>query len=89
MAKLSAVLRNEKRRKLVAKYAAKRAELLKIIQDPKGSDEERQAARAKLESFPRNASPVRVRATGARSRGVPAGTSASSGSRAARCARSP
>jgi small subunit ribosomal protein S14 len=61
MAKLSAVLRNEKRRKLVAKYAPKRAELLKIIQDPKTPDEERQAARAKLESFPRNASPVRVR----------------------------
>ncbi|MCX7892573.1 MAG: 30S ribosomal protein S14 [Burkholderiales bacterium] len=61
MAKLSAVLRNEKRRKLVAKYAAKRAELLKIIQDPKTSDEERQAARAKLAGFPRNASPVRVR----------------------------
>jgi small subunit ribosomal protein S14 len=61
MAKLSAVLRNEKRRKLAAKYAPKRAELLKIIQDPKVSDEERQAARAKLESFPRNASTVRVR----------------------------
>ena len=61
MAKLSAVLRNEKRRKLVAKYAAKRAELLKIIQDPKMSDEDRHAARAKLEQFPRNASPVRVR----------------------------
>ncbi|MGA8056398.1 MAG: 30S ribosomal protein S14 [Burkholderiales bacterium] len=61
MAKLSLILREQKRRKTVTKYAAKRAELLKTLQDPKTPDEERFAARAKLEQLPRNASPVRLR----------------------------
>jgi len=61
MAKLSTVLRNEKRRKLVAKFSAKRATLMTVINDAKASDEDRAAARAKLERLPRNSSPVRVR----------------------------
>ena len=61
MAKLSTVLRNEKRRKLVAKFQAKRAALLAVIDDQKASDEDRAAARAKLERLPRDSSPVRVR----------------------------
>ena len=61
MAKLSTVLRNEKRRKLVAKFQAKRAALLTVINDAKAADEDRMAARAKLERLPRDSSPVRVR----------------------------
>ena len=61
MAKLSTVLRNEKRRKLVAKFQAKRATLMAVINDAQASDEDRAAARAKLERLPRNSSPVRVR----------------------------
>jgi small subunit ribosomal protein S14 len=61
MAKLSTVLRNEKRRKLVAKFQAKRAALMAVINDQKASDEDRAAARAKLERLPRDSSPVRVR----------------------------
>ena len=61
MAKLSTVLRNEKRRKLVAKFAAKRATLMAVINDAKASDDDRAEARAKLERLPRNSSPVRVR----------------------------
>jgi len=61
MAKLSTVLRNEKRRKLVAKFQAKRATLMTVINDAKASDEDRAAARARLERLPRNSSPVRVR----------------------------
>jgi small subunit ribosomal protein S14 len=61
MAKLSTVLRNEKRRKLVAKFQAKRATLMAVINDAKASDEDRAAARATLERLPRNSSPVRVR----------------------------
>ncbi|MDX9698678.1 MAG: 30S ribosomal protein S14 [Rhodocyclaceae bacterium] len=61
MAKLALINREEKRRKLVAKYAAKRAELLAIIKDSKLSEEERMAARLKLQQLPRNASPVRER----------------------------
>jgi small subunit ribosomal protein S14 len=61
MAKLSTVLRNEKRRKLVAKFQAKRAALMAVINDQKAADEDRAAARAKLERLPRDSSPVRVR----------------------------
>jgi len=61
MAKLSTVLRNEKRRKLVAKFQAKRAALMTVINDARASDDDRAAARAKLERLPRDSSPVRVR----------------------------
>lgn len=53
--------REEKREKLVAKYAKQRADLKAAIQNPKTSDEERWAAQLKLQSFPRDASPVRLR----------------------------
>jgi small subunit ribosomal protein S14 len=53
--------REEKRRALVKKYAAKRAELMAIIQDGKASDEEKAEARDKIQAMPRDASPVRLR----------------------------
>ena len=61
MPKTSAINRNEKRRKLVAKYAAKRAELKAILLNPETSDEDFFAAQKKLQKLPRNSSPVRVR----------------------------
>ncbi len=61
MAKKSMIERERKRAKLVAKYAAKRAELKAIIRSPGASDEERYAAIANLNKIPRNASPVRQR----------------------------
>jgi small subunit ribosomal protein S14 len=61
MAKISKIVRNEQRRKTVAKYAAKRAELKKIINNPASSPEEVDAAVLKLSKIPRNASPARVR----------------------------
>jgi small subunit ribosomal protein S14 len=61
MAKLSLILREQKRRKTVAKYATRRAELKTILQDPKTPDEERMLARDKLQQLPRNASPARLR----------------------------
>lgn len=61
MAKKSMLMRNAKREKTVKRYAAKRVELKRIIGDPKTSDEEKQAAQAKLQSLPRDASPVRLR----------------------------
>src|SRR6185295_1487314 len=61
MAKLAVKLRNEKRRKTVEKFKAKRAALLDIIQDPRASDEAREEARGKLQRLPRDASPVRLR----------------------------
>src|SRR5581483_470781 len=61
MAKLAVKLRNEKRRKTVEKFKAKRAGLLEIINDARASDEARDEARAKLQKLPRDASPVRIR----------------------------
>jgi small subunit ribosomal protein S14 len=61
MAKLALINREEKRRKTVAKYAAKRAALNAQINDMKLSEEERMSARLSLQQLPRNASPVRAR----------------------------
>ena len=61
MAKLSLINREKKREALVAKYAVKRAELVKIIQDQSKSEEERYEARLKLQQLPRNANPTRLR----------------------------
>ena len=61
MAKISKVVKNEKRKKTVAKYATKRAEYKKIINNPQSSIEEVDAAVLKLQGLPRNASAVRVR----------------------------
>lgn len=61
MAKTALINRDEKRRAAVKKYAAKRAELLAIANDPKLAQEERYEARLKLQKLPRDASPVRLR----------------------------
>jgi small subunit ribosomal protein S14 len=61
MAKLALKLRDQKRRKTVEKFKARRATLLEIMQDPRASDEAREEARAKLHKLPRDASPVRLR----------------------------
>jgi small subunit ribosomal protein S14 len=61
MAKLALINREEKRRKLVEKYAAKRAGLMAIIGDFSRPEAERFEARQKLQTLPRNASPVRLR----------------------------
>jgi len=61
MAKLALINREEKRAKTVAKFAAKRAALFAIINNVNLSDEERAAARSKLQELPRDASPSRQR----------------------------
>ena len=61
MAKLALINRDEKRREMVKKYAAKRSELLAVINDVSRSDEERFEARLKFQALPRNSSPVRLR----------------------------
>ena len=61
MAKLALVLRDQKRRKTVEKFKAKRTALIEIIEDSRASDEAREEARAKLQRLPRDASPVRLR----------------------------
>ncbi len=61
MAKKSSILKNERRRRLVKKYAGKRARLLEQASDKSASDEDRLIARLKLAELPRNANPTRVR----------------------------
>lgn len=61
MAKLALILRDQNRRKTVKKFAAKRAELMALINDQKLNPEDRYEARLRLQKLPRNASPVRLR----------------------------
>jgi len=61
MARLSVINREEKRRKLVKKFAAKRLELKKAINDLSLSEEDRAAARTSLELLPRDSSECRLR----------------------------
>jgi small subunit ribosomal protein S14 len=61
MAKVSMVMRELKRTRTVAKYAAKRAELKAIIVSLDKSDDEKWEAQVALQKLPRDASPVRQR----------------------------
>jgi small subunit ribosomal protein S14 len=61
MAKKSAIEKNNRRRKLAQKYAARRAKLKTIARDRKRPTEERLAATLKLAELPRNSSPTRIR----------------------------
>lgn len=61
MAKVSAVEKNNRRRKMVKNHAAKRAALKKITMDRSLPIEERFKATLKLAEMPRNGARVRVR----------------------------
>jgi small subunit ribosomal protein S14 len=60
MAKKSAIQRNKKRERLVARYAAKRNALKKVLADPSTSEDDFYSAQAKLTKLPKNSSPVRL-----------------------------
>jgi small subunit ribosomal protein S14 len=61
MAKKSMIARDVKRAKIVQRFAAKRAELKRVIKSQASSDDERTEAMDKLHKLPRNASPSRMR----------------------------
>jgi small subunit ribosomal protein S14 len=61
MAKLSSINKNEKRKKLVKKYAGRYARLKAIANDKTQDDGDRLMARLKLAEVPRNGNPTRVR----------------------------
>ncbi|MFN8916378.1 MAG: 30S ribosomal protein S14 [Burkholderiales bacterium] len=61
MAKLSLINREVKRVKLAQKFAKKREALSAIINDQSKSEDERYAARLKLQQLPRNSNPTRQR----------------------------
>ena len=60
MAKKSMIAREVKRKKTVAKYTVKKAELKAIFLNMNATDEERADAYKKLQKLPRNASASRV-----------------------------
>jgi small subunit ribosomal protein S14 len=73
MAKKSKIAKNEQRKRTVAKYADRRAELKAVMADGQATAEQKQAAQSGLNALPRDASPVRVRSRGGttgRPRGV-------------------
>jgi len=59
MAKTSQVYRDLNRKQLIAKYAARRAELRKKLQDPNVELDEKIAAQAAFAKLPRNSCPTR------------------------------
>ncbi|MFY9642227.1 MAG: 30S ribosomal protein S14 [Rhodomicrobium sp.] len=61
MAKTGMIERNNKRRRITARDAQKRADLKEIANNKDIPMEERFAARLKLAQLPRNGSPTRVR----------------------------
>jgi small subunit ribosomal protein S14 len=61
MAKVSIINREQKRREVVKKFAAKRTALEAIATNVSLTEEERFAARQKIQALPRNSSPVRLR----------------------------
>ena len=61
MAKTSSIQKNQKRMRLVKKFAAKRAALKTMANNRSLSPEERFNARLKLTTLPRDSSPSRVR----------------------------
>ena len=61
MAKISKVVKNEKRKKMVAQYAERRAELKKIINNPASTPEQVDEAVMQLAKAAARCQPVRVR----------------------------
>src|SRR4026208_1442060 len=61
MAKKSSIEKNNRRRRMVAQFATRRAELRARAKDESLSLEERFQARLKLAELPRNSSKVRIR----------------------------
>jgi len=61
MAKKSSIAKNNRRKELVKRAWEKRDELRRIAKDMNLSEEEREAARLKLNKMPRNTSHVRIR----------------------------
>ncbi len=61
MAKISKVVKNQQRKKMVVQYAERRAAFKKTINNPNSTPEEVDAAVIKLQKLPRDASPTRVR----------------------------
>lgn len=61
MARVAKIVSNNKKKKLVERYAKKRQELKNKVIDKSLSDDERTQAMFELQKLPKNSSPIRVR----------------------------
>ena len=61
MAKTSKVVKNERRKEIVARYAERRAALKATIRNPQTSDADREKAFEQLRKLPRDSSATRIR----------------------------
>jgi small subunit ribosomal protein S14 len=61
MAKKSRIEKNNKRIRMAAQYAERRAALKETIRSPHSTWEDKEEAKIKLQELPRNSSPIRVR----------------------------
>jgi small subunit ribosomal protein S14 len=61
VAKKSKIVKNDRRRAIVARYAERRAQVKEIIRSPSSTGEQREAAQRELARQPRDASAVRLR----------------------------
>ena len=61
MAKLSSINKNERRKRLVKKYAGRYSKLKAIANDESKDETERLIARLKMAEVPRNGNPTRIR----------------------------
>jgi len=61
MAKKGKLEKNDKRAVLIAKYAERRRELVKVLKDEEATPDEKRQAMTKLQALPRDSSSVRYR----------------------------
>jgi small subunit ribosomal protein S14 len=61
VAKRSKIVKNERRRELVERYAQRRAQLRAVLSSPHSTPEQRADARRELDRQPRDASATRLR----------------------------
>ncbi|MDX1689878.1 MAG: 30S ribosomal protein S14 [Acidimicrobiia bacterium] len=61
MAKKSKIVKNQKRKELIERYAERRAELIEIIKDPETDYADRREAYQQIAKMPRDASATRYR----------------------------
>ncbi|QRO86940.1 30S ribosomal protein S14 [Kytococcus sedentarius] len=61
MAKTSKIVKDRRRREVVARYAEQRAALKRTVSSPQSTAGERAAAVVALQKLPRDASPTRLR----------------------------
>ena len=61
MAKRSQILRDQKRKRLIQKFAARRSELRKKLNDPEVSIEEKLEVQEHFAKLPRNSCPTRLK----------------------------